>query len=85
VPEFLAELARLAGMDDRSAYGTLTRGVAFAVVCRPPHGAEVVAAAEALGHAAVLGGRVEVGPRRVVLEPLGVTFGGEELALRAAR
>jgi len=83
VPEFLAQLSRLAGMDERSAYGTLNMGVGFAVVCRPPHGAEVVAAAEALGHAAVLGGRVEEGPRRVVLEPLGITFGGEELELRA--
>jgi phosphoribosylformylglycinamidine cyclo-ligase len=85
VPEFLAELARLAGMDDREAYGTLNMGAGFAVVCRPPHGAEVVAAAEALGHTALLAGRVEEGPRSVVLEPLGVVYGSRELELRTPR
>jgi phosphoribosylformylglycinamidine cyclo-ligase len=82
VPEFLAELARLAGMDARSAYGTLNMGVGFAVFCRPGDGARVVEAAAGQGFAAIVGGRVEEGPRRVVLEPVGVTFAGEELELR---
>jgi phosphoribosylformylglycinamidine cyclo-ligase len=84
VPEFLAELARQAGMDDRSAYGTLNMGVGFAVFCRPGDAARVIEVAAGLGFAATLGGRVEQGPRRVILEPLGVTFGGEELELRGA-
>ncbi|MDX6647278.1 MAG: phosphoribosylformylglycinamidine cyclo-ligase [Miltoncostaeaceae bacterium] len=83
VPEFLAQLADRAGMDPRSAYGTLNMGVGFAVFCRPGDGERVVGLAADLGYAAMIGGRVEEGPRRVVLEPLGVTFGGEELELRS--
>ena len=58
-------------------------GVGFAVFCRPGDGERVVRAAADLGHAAMVGGRVEDGPRRVILEPLGVTFGGKELELRS--
>jgi phosphoribosylformylglycinamidine cyclo-ligase len=84
VPEFLGELARLAGMDHHSAYGTLNMGVGFAVLCRPGDGARIVRVAADLGISAIVGGRVEEGPRQVILEPVGVTFGGEELELRSA-
>jgi len=84
VPEFLAELAERAGMDARAAYGTLNMGVGFAVFCRPGDGEPVVRAAAGLGYAALVGGRVEEGPRQVVLEPLGVTFGAAELELRSS-
>jgi phosphoribosylformylglycinamidine cyclo-ligase len=83
VPEILAELAGRAGLDPRSAYGTLNMGVGFAVFCRPGDGERVVAVAGDLGFTAMPAGRVEEGPRRVILEPLGVAFGGEELELRS--
>ena len=82
VPEFLAELADRAALDPRSAYGTLNMGAGFAVFCRPGDGERVVRAAADLGYAALVAGRVEEGPRRVILEPLDVTFAGEELELR---
>jgi phosphoribosylformylglycinamidine cyclo-ligase len=42
-----------------------------------------VGIAEGLGLSAVLAGRVEAGPRQVLLEPLGVCFAGDELELSA--
>lgn len=83
VPEVLAELARRAGMDDRAAYGTLNMGVGLVACVRPGGGAEAVRLAAACGLPALVGGVVEEGPRRVVLEPLGVTYAAGELALRS--
>jgi len=40
-----------------------------------------VAIAQRLGLEALIAGRVEEGPRQVILEPVGVRFAGEELEL----
>lgn len=82
VPEILEELARLAAMDERAAYGTLNMGVGLVIYCRPGHGEGVAALARRQGLEAMLAGAVEEGPRRVILEPLGVEFAGEDLELR---
>ncbi|HEY4277180.1 MAG TPA: AIR synthase-related protein, partial [Conexibacter sp.] len=82
VPEVLAFMVQQLGIDAAEAYGTFNMGAGFAVYSRPGSGAAVVAAAEAVGLTAQLAGRVEAGPRRVVLEPLGVTYGSDDLAVR---
>ena len=46
-------------------------------------GEAIVELAARPGPAALLAGRVEEGPRQVVLEPLGVRFAGDELELSA--
>ncbi len=81
VPPVLAFLAAQAGMDPAAAHSTLNMGAGFAVYCRPGAGARVVEHARELGLGALLAGAVEEGPRRVVLEPVGVTFAGDQLAL----
>jgi phosphoribosylformylglycinamidine cyclo-ligase len=78
VLSFLVEQAR---MDAQAAYSTFNMGAGFALYCRPGAGAGIVAAAERLGLSALLAGRVEEGPREVVLEPVGVRFAGERLEL----
>jgi phosphoribosylformylglycinamidine cyclo-ligase len=82
VPEVLAFLVERAGLDARSAYGTFNMGAGFACYVAPGAGAEVVALARRLGHEALVGGVVEAGPRRVVLEPIGVEYVSGELELR---
>ncbi len=82
VPESLAFLASRAGLDAREAYGTLNMGVGFALFLGKGSGIDAVAAAQDAGHHALVAGVVEEGARRVVLEPLGVTYEGPELALR---
>ncbi len=81
VPGVLAFLAAQAGLDPAAAYSTLNMGVGFAVYCRPGGGARVVEHARELGLGALLAGAVEEGPRRVILEPVEVTFTGDQLAL----
>jgi phosphoribosylformylglycinamidine cyclo-ligase len=58
-------------------------GSGFAVYCAAGSGATVAALAGELGLAALVAGRVEEGPRRVMIDPVGVSYGGEELELSA--
>jgi phosphoribosylformylglycinamidine cyclo-ligase len=82
VPEVLGWVATRAGMDDHAAYGTFNMGSGFAVCCRPDSVEAVLAAATTAGIAAIDAGGVEAGPRQVIVEPIGATYGGDELQLR---
>jgi phosphoribosylformylglycinamidine cyclo-ligase len=57
-------------------------GAGFALFTASGSGRDAVEAARAAGHAALLAGRVEEGPRQVVLEPIEVTYRGDELDVR---
>jgi phosphoribosylformylglycinamidine cyclo-ligase len=81
VPEVLRFLAQQTGMSERAAYSTLNMGCGFAFYCAGGSGAAIVAHARERGFEAVVAGAVEAGPRRVVIEPLGVDLEGEELRL----
>jgi phosphoribosylformylglycinamidine cyclo-ligase len=81
VPEVLAFLVERAGMTPAAAYSTFNMGCGYAVYCAAGSGGEVVALASELGLGAHLAGRVEEGPRRVVLEELDVVFESEDLDL----
>jgi phosphoribosylformylglycinamidine cyclo-ligase len=81
VPEVLAFLAERAEMDDHAAYSTLNMGSGFAVYTASGSGERVVEIARALGHEALIAGRVEDGPRQVVVEPIGVVYADAELDL----
>ena len=83
VPEVLAFLVAESGLDPHAAYSTFNMGSGLALYCRAGGGEEIVRIARDLGLEALLAGRVEAGPRQVVLEPVGVRFGGEELELSA--
>jgi phosphoribosylformylglycinamidine cyclo-ligase len=81
VPEVLSFLVEQAGLDERAAYSTFNMGAGYALYCREGAAQELVAIAAELGYEAERAGRVEEGPREVVLEPLGVRFSDRELAL----
>jgi phosphoribosylformylglycinamidine cyclo-ligase len=83
VPEVLSFLVASAGLDAHAAYSTFNMGSGYAVYCMPGSGTEVVRIAEGLGYEALLAGRVEPGPRQVILEPVDVRFAGTELELSA--
>ena len=46
------------------------------------HAQRVVEVSESLGISAMVAGRVEEGPKQVIIEPLNVVYGAEELRLR---
>jgi phosphoribosylformylglycinamidine cyclo-ligase len=81
VPPVLAHLVAATGMTVESAYSTFNMGAGFAVYCAPGSGEEVVRVASECSLSAHLAGIVGPGPRRVVLEELGVVFEGGQLDL----
>jgi phosphoribosylformylglycinamidine cyclo-ligase len=85
VPEVLAFLVAQAGLDDRAAYRTFNMGAGYAVYCEAGSGSQVVELARAAGLRALVAGCVQDGPRRVILDPLGVEYAGEELEFTELR
>ena len=81
VPEVLSFLVAEAGLDAHAAYSTFNMGSGYALYCAAGAGAAIVGAAEALGLSALVAGRVEEGPRQVILEPVDVRYAGDELEL----
>jgi phosphoribosylformylglycinamidine cyclo-ligase len=81
VPRVLSFMVEQAQMDEHAAYSTFNMGSGYALYGAPGTGATIVAVAERLGLSALVAGRVEEGPRQVILEPVGVRFAGEELDL----
>jgi phosphoribosylformylglycinamidine cyclo-ligase len=85
VPEVLAFLAEQADMSLSAAYSTFNMGSGFAVYCAPGSAEQVVTIASGLGLKARVAGAVEQGPRRVVLEEVGVTFESSDMDLGPSR
>ncbi|MEZ6038838.1 MAG: AIR synthase-related protein [Planctomycetota bacterium] len=83
VPTVLSFLADTAGNDAREAYGNLNMGAGFALYVARGDAERVVEISQQHGVAACIAGTVEAGPKQVVIEPLGVTFGADDLHVRA--
>jgi phosphoribosylformylglycinamidine cyclo-ligase len=79
VLKFIQQHAR---QDDREAYSTLNMGAGFALFVRAEDAEKTVAVAQAQGVQALIAGYVEAGPKRLVIEPLGIEFGDDALQLR---
>lgn len=75
-------LVRHGGLDLTEAYGNLNMGAGLALYLPERWVSRVVALAERRGLAAWPAGRVERGPRQVVLAPLGITFEAATLTIR---
>jgi phosphoribosylformylglycinamidine cyclo-ligase len=85
VPEVLAFLVEQAGLDERAAYSTFNMGSGYAVYCEPGAGEQVVELARGAGLSALVAGAVEAGPRRVILDPVGVEYASGELEFTELR
>jgi phosphoribosylformylglycinamidine cyclo-ligase len=81
VPEVLSFLVEQAQLDRSAAYSTFNMGAGYALYCANGDGVGVVRAAQSLGLDAQLAGRVEGGPRQVILEPVEVCFDSDQLDL----
>jgi len=83
VPPVLRALQAWAGMSAAEAYSTLNMGAGMVFYVAPGDAGRAIAAARAGAGAELLeAGVVEPGPRRVVLEPLGVLYEAESLQIR---
>ena len=82
VTPVLSFMQQHAKLDDREAYGTLNMGAGFALYVAAGDAQRVVEIAQGLGIPALVAGRVEAGPKQVIIEPLNVVYGADELQLR---
>ena len=83
VPPVLAFIQRETGADAREAYGNLNMGAGFALFVAANDAARVVDLAARAGVPGWIAGRVESGAKQVVVEPLDLIFGGDDLHVRA--
>ncbi len=81
VPEVLTFLAQQSQMSAAEAYRTLNMGCGFAVYSAAGTGETVVELAAALGLRARVAGGVREGPRQVILSPVAVRFGSDDMDL----
>ncbi len=82
VPAVLRFIQQHARQDNFEAYGTLNMGAGFALFLPADQADAAVSVARELGIAALVAGRVEDGPKRLIIEPLGIEFGGDTLQVR---
>jgi phosphoribosylformylglycinamidine cyclo-ligase len=71
-----------AQQDDREAYSTLNMGAGFAIFVRAEDAQRTVEVARAQGVEAIVAGQVEAGPKELLIEPLNIRFGDDDLQLR---
>ncbi|NUZ07733.1 AIR synthase-related protein [Piscinibacter koreensis] len=82
VPPVLRYIQQAAGQSDREAYGTFNMGAGFALFVAGDQAERCVDVARAAGTEAWVAGRVEAGPKQLIVEPLGIEFGADDLQLR---
>ena len=82
VPPVLRFIQQQAQQDDREAYSTLNMGAGFALFVAAADAERCVAVAQAQGFGARVAGVVEAGPKQLLIEPLGIRFGDDDLQLR---
>ena len=82
VPPVLKFIQQQARQDDREAYSTLNMGAGFAIFVAAADARQTVAVAQAQGVGARIAGVVEAGPKQLLIEPLGIRFGDDDLQLR---
>ena len=82
VPPVLRFIQQHARQDDREAYSTLNMGAGFAIFVAAADAQRTVEVAHAQGVPALVAGQVEAGPKELLIEPLGIRFGNDDLQLR---
>jgi phosphoribosylformylglycinamidine cyclo-ligase len=82
VPQVLMFMQQHTGQDDHEAYSTLNMGAGFALFVAPELAERAAVIARAQGVEAIVAGRVEAGDKQLLIEPLGLRFGGDALQLR---
>lgn len=80
--EIFPFIAEQAGNDEQEMYGTYNMGAGYAVYVPAGQADQVVKMAADCGLQAWVAGRVEAGPKQVVIEPKHITFASDSLEVR---
>lgn len=81
-PEF-SFMQEQSGADTEEMYGNFNMGAGFAIYAPAAEAEKVVKAARKHGFSATVAGRVETGPKQVIIQPKNITFQEESLGVRA--
>jgi phosphoribosylformylglycinamidine cyclo-ligase len=81
-PEVFNFISAEARNAPRDMYGNFNMGAGYAVYVPPGEAERVAELANSCGFQSWVAGRVEAGPRRVVIEPLGIVFDSSTLGIR---
>lgn len=79
--EFLV-MQEESGVDDTEMYGNFNMGAGFALFVSPEDEAAVIEQAKNNGLKAIVAGKVNDGPKQVIIEPKGITFDANTLEVR---
>ncbi len=82
VPPVLKFIQEHAKQDNLEAYSTLNMGAGFALFVKAADALKTVEVARAHGVEAWLAGEIQAGPKKLLIEPLGLEFGDDALQLR---
>ncbi len=82
VPEIFKFIAKQSGNSDQDMYGNFNMGAGYAVYIPADQVEQVQAVAKAVGLHSWIAGRVDAGPKQVVIEPINLTFAGETMEMR---
>ena len=82
VPAVLRFIEQHAGLDKNAAYSTLNMGAGFALFVAADEAERCVEVARSQGVGALIAGQVEAGPKQLLIEPLGIRYGSDDLQLR---
>src|SRR5438105_424059 len=82
VPAVLQFIQRHARHDDREAYSTFNMGAGFALFVAAQDAQRTVDVARDCGIEALIAGKIEAGPKQLLVEPLSIRFGDDDLQLR---
>ncbi len=82
VPPVLKFIQEHAKQDNLEAYSTLNMGAGFALFVKAADALKTVEVAQALGIDAWLAGEIQAGPKKLLIDPLGLEFGDDALQLR---
>lgn len=82
VPVEFSFIQDQAKISNEEMYGNFNMGAGFAVYVAEADAEKVVEIAKANGFEAMVAGRVENGPKQVIIEPLDITFQGDTLEVR---
>ncbi|MFA6017133.1 MAG: AIR synthase-related protein [Patescibacteria group bacterium] len=82
VPEILKYIVEQGKLDDKEAYGNLNMGAGFAIFVPAKEVSQVLNMAKKLEIKAYSAGVVETGEKKVIIEPLNITFEKESLQVR---
>ena len=76
---FIQEQAKIS---DQEMYGNFNMGAGYAIYVAESDAEKVVATAAEQGFKAIIAGRVETGPKQVVIQPKNIVFSGDTLEVR---